>query len=406
MTSDNYSMHSFGEGLNFSDGWLNDLPPTFMGSTTSFGQQPGPSMMPPAAHGIHHPPNDYNNVMPLSSHSMPPPPPPPPQMNQPLQANHSHQSHLEHRHTPDDVLTAAAFLHNGATHRHNSVSSEPSYPRRAIGPPVGHLRHQGIEEFREEGRRSVSVDDHDNTFTEWMFGSQDRRQARNPPPADMQWGSDSNFNQVQGFTPSSDRETMESLSNEQLKYLDCFKQSKSAASTRPSSPTHASMHPPANPRASGDVARRQQEVEAPPRKRRKSKNIKDVNISELEPETPTTKTARRKKTKAEQANSNSAPSPPVESGAAGKRRKSGVNSAKASRENLTEEQKRENHIKSEQKRRTLIKEGFDDLCELVPGLRGGGFSKSTMLAMAGEWLDEIIKGNEILTRQLATMEGR
>ena len=130
----------------------------------------------------------------------------------------------------------------------------------------------------------------------------------------------------------------------------------------------------------------------------------EANDGEVKTETATPKTARRKKSKAEQAGS--APSPPVESGATGKRRKSGVNGAKPTRENLTEEQKRENHIKSEQKRRTLIKEGFDDLCDLVPGLRGGGFSKSTMLTMAGEWLEEIIRGNEILSRQLANMEGR
>lgn len=90
----------------------------------------------------------------------------------------------------------------------------------------------------------------------------------------------------------------------------------------------------------------------------------------------------------------------------GKRRKSAVNNSKLSRENLSEEQKRENHIKSEQKRRTLIKEGFDDLCDLVPGLRGGGFSKSTMLTMAAEWLEDLLKGNEALATQLATLEGR
>ncbi|KLU91905.1 hypothetical protein MAPG_10854 [Magnaporthiopsis poae ATCC 64411] len=87
--------------------------------------------------------------------------------------------------------------------------------------------------------------------------------------------------------------------------------------------------------------------------------------------------------------------------ATGKRRKSSANgAAKPPRENLTDEQKRENHIKSEQKRRTLIKEGFDDLCDLVPGLKGGGFSKSTMLTMAADWLEEIMRGNEEL-RQAA-----
>jgi len=54
----------------------------------------------------------------------------------------------------------------------------------------------------------------------------------------------------------------------------------------------------------------------------------------------------------------------------------------------------------------LIKEGFDDLCELVPGLRGGGFSKSTMLSMAADWLEDILEGNEALAAQLSALERR
>ncbi|KAJ5223832.1 hypothetical protein N7468_008374 [Penicillium chermesinum] len=81
-----------------------------------------------------------------------------------------------------------------------------------------------------------------------------------------------------------------------------------------------------------------------------------------------------------------------------------VNS-KAPRENLSEEQKRTNHILSEQKRRNLIRQGFDDLCSLVPGLRGGGFSKSAMLTQAADWLEDIMHGNEILRNQLADMKG-
>jgi hypothetical protein len=78
--------------------------------------------------------------------------------------------------------------------------------------------------------------------------------------------------------------------------------------------------------------------------------------------------------------------------------------AKPARENLTEEQKRSNHILSEQKRRNLIRQGFDDLCTLVPGLKGGGFSKSAMLTQAADWLEEILRGNEILKAQLADMK--
>jgi len=59
----------------------------------------------------------------------------------------------------------------------------------------------------------------------------------------------------------------------------------------------------------------------------------------------------------------------------------------------------ENHIKSEQERQTLIRQGFEDVGELVPGLKGGGFSKSAVLVMAAEWLKELIHGNDVLRRR-------
>ncbi|OAA55932.1 hlh transcription factor [Niveomyces insectorum RCEF 264] len=88
-----------------------------------------------------------------------------------------------------------------------------------------------------------------------------------------------------------------------------------------------------------------------------------------------------------------------------RRRRRSAAQAKPPRENLTEDQKRENHIKSEQKRRTLIKSGFDDLCDLVPSLHGGGFSKSVMLTMAADWLEELLRGNEVLREQLQRTGG-
>jgi Helix-loop-helix DNA-binding domain len=79
--------------------------------------------------------------------------------------------------------------------------------------------------------------------------------------------------------------------------------------------------------------------------------------------------------------------------------------SKTARENLSEEQKRTNHILSEQKRRNLIKHGFDELCSLVPDLRGGGFSKSAMLLQAADYLEEVLKGNNVLRQQLAQIKG-
>ena len=91
----------------------------------------------------------------------------------------------------------------------------------------------------------------------------------------------------------------------------------------------------------------------------------------------------------------------VEAGTVKARRKSTANS-KSQRENLTEEQKRSNHILSEQKRRNLIKQGFDDLHELVPEIRNGGLSKSAVLNEAANFLQQLIDDNVVIANQLGS----
>lgn len=51
----------------------------------------------------------------------------------------------------------------------------------------------------------------------------------------------------------------------------------------------------------------------------------------------------------------------------------------ADKPRLTEQEKKNNHIQSEQKRRQAIREGFDDLAELIPGLKGQGRSEAIVL---------------------------
>lgn len=75
------------------------------------------------------------------------------------------------------------------------------------------------------------------------------------------------------------------------------------------------------------------------------------------------------------------------------------------RDNLTESQKRENHIHSEQKRRNLIRQGFEELCALVPELKAGGYSKSAVLIHAANYLDDLKKGNNRLRLYLQQLEG-
>jgi len=414
ITADQYNMPSFGEGLNFSDTWL-DLPPQFMGTATSFGgQQAGQSMASPSALGM---PNDTMSFHGTASQQqmMPPPPHPQQQIPHPQQQHHHHHQLPHHTHQmqpqqhphphSDEVLNAAAtLLNNNQPHPHTPTQNDRGPPQRPMGPPVGHLRHQGLEEFQEDGRRSLApAIKHESAFNnDWMIRSPGQGVCRNGSslPTDFQWGSDSNFSMSQRYTPDANRETVESMHRDQMKLLDSLEVNKSAASTRPSSPSQAQNQQAANHlRQQGSQARMTEEAGAPPRKRRKSKaNREDGDNEEDEPASAKGSGRRKSKVKKEED------SP---SNDAGKKRKGALNgSAKAARENLSEEQKRENHIRSEQKRRTLIKEGFDDLCELVPALRSGGYSKSTMLNLAATWLEELLADNESLEKQLADLGGK
>ncbi|KAI9104729.1 hypothetical protein DFS34DRAFT_210382 [Phlyctochytrium arcticum] len=78
------------------------------------------------------------------------------------------------------------------------------------------------------------------------------------------------------------------------------------------------------------------------------------------------------------------------------------------RELLTEEEKRTNHIMSEQKRRNLIRTGFRALAELVPGLKGGnmGSSKSVILYNTVGFIQHLEQGNRALGDQLDVLHKR
>ncbi|KAJ3158455.1 hypothetical protein HDU86_002924 [Geranomyces michiganensis] len=79
------------------------------------------------------------------------------------------------------------------------------------------------------------------------------------------------------------------------------------------------------------------------------------------------------------------------------------------RELLTEQEKRTNHIVSEQKRRTLIRSGFKALAELVPGANASGnlgSSKSVILHNAVGFIRHLEYGNRALAEQLERLHKR
>ncbi|KAI9315725.1 hypothetical protein BX666DRAFT_1860419 [Dichotomocladium elegans] len=79
---------------------------------------------------------------------------------------------------------------------------------------------------------------------------------------------------------------------------------------------------------------------------------------------------------------------------------------KSGRELLTEEEKRMNHIASEQKRRCTIRNGFKNLTELVPSLKNMSNSKSNVLFQAVDYIKYLEKRNKSLQQKIQSLEYR
>lgn len=71
----------------------------------------------------------------------------------------------------------------------------------------------------------------------------------------------------------------------------------------------------------------------------------------------------------------------------------------ADKPRLTEQEKRDNHIASEQKRRAAIREGFDDIAELTPGMAGHGRSEAMVLEHASAYLKALLAHRFRLLKQ-------
>ncbi|KAF8254161.1 hypothetical protein K440DRAFT_157908 [Wilcoxina mikolae CBS 423.85] len=75
------------------------------------------------------------------------------------------------------------------------------------------------------------------------------------------------------------------------------------------------------------------------------------------------------------------------------------------RPRLSEQEKKNNHIASEQKRRLAIREGFDRLTEIVPGLEGQGRSESIVLKKSVDHMREILQERQMLIERIQALGG-
>lgn len=76
------------------------------------------------------------------------------------------------------------------------------------------------------------------------------------------------------------------------------------------------------------------------------------------------------------------------------------------RPRLTEAEKKHNHIASEQKRRAAIREGFDRLTMLVPGIEGQARSESVVLRQTFDFMRAQMEEKQRLLREIQQREGK
>jgi len=77
----------------------------------------------------------------------------------------------------------------------------------------------------------------------------------------------------------------------------------------------------------------------------------------------------------------------------------------ASKQHLSEEQKKANHIASEKKRRNNIREQYDNLAEMVPGMSGMGRSEGRVLEETVKYSLTLAQERQAMIRQIREAGG-
>lgn len=251
-----------------------------------------------------------------------------------------------------------------------------------------------------------------NFFDNTNVSSQAPHHRNVQTPRRLQFGSDARF-EGQSFVAPPEQETLETVEQRKMDHLECLKPEESPASTHPSSPTiqkksrragtyTTGYQEPLPPIAQG-IDQDETIAETPepkPRKRRKTNPESDSDFEASRK--PTRQASKRGKA----SFAKKPPPSPAKPSRENSVTKAQPSSAKPNRQHLTEDQKKTNHIISEQKRRDLIKQGYDGIREMVPALKDVKYSKGAMLEAAADWLEDIVQCNRDLKHQLASFNRR
>ena len=233
-------------------------------------------------------------------------------------------------------------------------------------------------------------------------------------PQRLQFGSDARF-EGPGFMAPPEQETEEALVRRRINHLECLKPVLSPASTHPPSPmTQKRNHSQVQyldkqagsyhqfPNQNLGPPQTFDDFEDPdPTPKRKRKAVLDDDLDYEASSAPARTPSKRTKTSASKI---STPNRQIVSSSRADSSKQRQASIKNSRQVLSEEQKKTNHIISEQKRRDLIRRGYEGIQVLVPALKNTKTSKGGMLESAANWLDDILRSNDVLRQQLSSLK--
>lgn len=255
-----------------------------------------------------------------------------------------------------------------------SKSDTPSTPEQAThvwGFPTLYLHHQTLMEFKKDMllNEDADADEDENTFIDWLYPSSEGPPSRgSAAESSMQWGSDTMFGTESGGVQRG----------VDVSHMSQFELQLTADSEE------------------------EQELE-------KQQGIADAG--DLPSVGCISDRGRTRTWSVKKRSGHSGGNIPERidrdnsvSSKAGSSKGSGETKAH-SRQRLTVEQKRSNHIRYEKKRRALIRDGFKDLTELIPELQGGrNWSKSRILLKTVERLETLLERNEALREQMDALK--
>lgn len=219
-------------------------------------------------------------------------------------------------------------------------------------------------------------------------------------PRVFPYGSDSGFSVARFISPAT-QEAVVQRDKTMLETLGCLEPSDSAASTRPSSPTTKKrklleVNGEKKPGTKSPVVT----ITAESKPRHRKTRAKVNGVSKKHPDDPPSHAKKGKSSLAKKTRVNKKQSIDSLSSESGRSRSGDL---KSPRENLSEEQKKLNHINSEQRRRDAIRDAFDNLLSIVPSLRSESASRAIRVDHAIRWLEELLDGNEELKRRLSAI---